>query len=356
MNALWTSGAGRAGTIFLLLAATAGCTSRKSKPHPEDVSRLLAAAPPKDPPRFRPLPPEERAAVLPTEPEEYRIGVGDVLNVQGEQFRGFGETTRGDIAGTKVKPDGKVYLPGLPPVEARGRTVLEVQASIVEALSRKVKDPYVSVDVLEYRSQKYFVLGEVGQPGVLPVDGEGSLLEAVARAGGFTKDADVEQAVVVREGAVLPVSLADVVRRGDLSQNLILRHRDLVVVPSQRLRRVFVLGEVNQPGVYPFVGVDGERELSLVEAIALAGDLKAESADVNQIRIFRGGWCRPEVYTISACELHTHGAHIRLFPGDRVVVAPMTEATYARALALASPFLTTGLSGLTAVIAVDGAR
>jgi len=334
----------------------AGCSSRTSHPHPLDLSRLLAAKPPKDGPHFQPLPDAERATRIPTEPEEYRIGVGDVLNVQGEQFRGFGETTRGEIAGTKVKPDGRLYLPGLPPVEAKGRTVLEVQAAIAEALSMKVKDPYVSVDVLDYRSQKYFVLGEVGQPGVLPVDGEASLLEAVARAGGFAKDADLEQAFVVRNQQVLPVSLADVVRRGDLKQNLTLRHRDLIVVPSQKVKRVFVLGEVATPGVFPFVGTDGDREMTLVEAIALAGDLKPESADVNQLRVFRGGWCNPEVFTISACELHTHGAHIQLFPGDRVVVAPMKDATYARTLALAMPFLTAGLSLGTVALAVDGTR
>lgn len=346
----------RVGWVAALLVAVPGCSSRRSRPHPADLARLLAAAPPKDPPRFQPLPPEERAAQLRTEPEEYRVGVGDVLNVQGEQFRGFGETTRGEIAGTKVKQDGKVYLPGLPPVDAAGRTVLEVQAAIAKALSEKVRDPYVSVDVLEHRSQRYFVLGEVTRPGLLPVDGESTLLDAVAKVGGFTRDADVEQAVVVRDGAILRVSLADVVRRGDLSQNVVLRHRDLVVVPSQKVKRVFVLGEVGSPGVYPFSGADGDREMSLVEAVALAGDLRAEAADVNQVRVFRGSWCNPEVFTISAHELHAHGHRIRLFPGDRVVVAPMEEATWARALSLATPFLSTALSLGTAALAVDAAR
>ena len=195
-------------------------------------------------------------------------------------------------------------------------------------------------------------------PQIATVNGETSLLEALAAAGGFSKQADVEQAVVVREQKVLPVSLADIVKRGDMSQNLVLRHRDLIFVPSLKEQRVYVFGEVGGAnggsggaGVFPIA----EEGMTLVEAVARAGGLKADTADVNQIRVFRGGWCNPEVFTISACELYTYGGSIRLFPGDRVFVAPMQEASYARALALVAPLLTTPLALATTFIAIDAA-
>ena len=71
--------------------------------------------------------------------------------------------------------------------------------------------------------------------------------------------------------------------------------------------------------------------------------------------MFRGGWCNPEAFTISACELYTHGENIQLFPGDRVLVAPMAEASWSRALALATPLLTTPLSIGTTLLAVQAA-
>ena len=325
-----------------------GCTSRKSRPHAVDVEKLVAAAPPKQPPRFEPLPAAERRPLVVEASEPYRIGRGDVLNIQGDQFKGFGETTKGYIAGTKVKPDGQLYLPDLAPVEAAGKTVIEVQDAIREALKRFNKQPFVSVDVLTYASQKYFILGEVMEPGVAPVDGETSLIEALAKAGGFTKLADVEQAFVVRAQKILPVSLADIVRRGALDQNLILKDKDLIFVPSLKVRRVFVLGEVDKQGVYPLP----EEGMTLVEAVALAGGMKAEFADVNQVRVFRGGWCNPEAFTISACELYAYGESIRLFPGDRVYIAPMQEANYARALQLAAPFINTALSTVSTTLLV----
>ncbi len=343
--------ASRLATLALAMVACLfpACTSRTSKPHPEDVGKLVLSAPPKDPPKFQPLPAAERRSFANEAVEPYRIGRGDVLNIQGDQFKGFGETTKGYIAGTKVKPDGQLYLPDLAPIEAAGKTVIEVQDAIREALKRFNKQPFVSVDVLTYASQKYFILGEVVEPSVAPVDGETSLIEALARAGGFTKSADVEQAFVVRAQKILPVSLADIVRRGDMSQNLTLKDKDLIFVPSMKVRRVFVLGEVVEQGVYPLP----EEGMTLVEAVALAKGMRAEFADVNQIRVFRGGWCNPEAFTISACELYTYGESIRLFPGDRVYIAPMQEANYARALQLAAPFINTALNTVSTTLLIS---
>jgi polysaccharide export outer membrane protein len=335
---VWAIGAG-------LLAS---CATQKARPHPEDVRKLVSAAPPKQPPRFEPLSAAERKPLQIEAPEPYRIGRGDILNIQGDQFRGFGETTKGYIAGTKVKPDGQLYLPDLAPIEAAGRTVIEVQDAIREALKRFNKQPFVSVDVLTYVSQKYFILGEVMQPGVAPVDGETSLIEALAKAGGFSKLADVEQAFVVRAQKILPVSLADIVRRGDLNQNVILKDKDLIFVPSLKVRRVFVLGEVYEQGVFPLP----EEGMTLVEAVALAGGMKAEFADVNQVRVFRGGWCNPEAFTISANELFAYGESIRLFPGDRVYIAPTEQASYARALQLVAPFVSAALNTITTTLVV----
>jgi polysaccharide export outer membrane protein len=338
------------GSLLGSLAAI-GCTGTRSYPHPVDLDRLVRSAPVEERLRFAPLPAGELPTPVPDAPEQYRIGPGDVLNVQGlgEEFKGFGETRRGDIVGTKVKADGRLYLPILGAVEAGGRTVLEVQEALREGLTKFKREPFVSVDVLEYRSQKYFILGEVGEPGLAPVDGETTVLEALAHSGGFDQQADVENAYVMRDQRVLPISLADLVRRGDMRQNLVLRHRDLIFVPSLKVKRVFVFGEVGSPGVFPM-----EPEgMTLTEALARAGGLNPSSADVNQVRIFRGGWGNPQCFRISACEVYQYGESIHLFPGDRVFIAPSTLASYTRALALVSPLLTTPLSLATTALAVD---
>lgn len=346
----------RTGVAALVVAAgllAGGCSAPDPRPHPEAMASLVSVPPSTAADmRFRPLGDDEKRNLpaLPA-PGPYLVGKGDVLNVQGlgDTFKGVGETRKGDIVGVKVKTDGRLYLPYLPPVQAEGKTVLQIQDALREELRRFEKEPFVSVDVLEFRSQRYFVLGEVGAPGLAPVDGEITLLEAVAKAGGLTKAADVDMACLIRDRKVVPVCLADIVRHGDLAQNIVLQDRDLVLVPSLKQRRVYVFGEVAGPGAFP-MDPDG---MTLADAVALAGGLDALEADVNQVRIYRGSWSAPQVFTVSSQEAYQHGTSVQLLPGDRIYVAPKREVSYARALQLMSPLLTTPMSLATTALAVE---
>ena len=66
-----------------------------------------------------------------------------------------------------------------------GRTLLELRSDLNERLKEFVVKPHVTVDVLEYRSQRCFVLGAVRRPGAFPVDGTRTLLESIGLAGGI---------------------------------------------------------------------------------------------------------------------------------------------------------------------------
>jgi polysaccharide export outer membrane protein len=306
--------------------------------------------------RFEPIPEADRELLL-GEPQlaVYRIGIGDILQVTGDVpfLEGLGETTKGDLTGIHVKPDGNIYLPEVGAVPAAGRTVIEVQDDLRERLTRFRTNPFVSVDVLEPRSQHFYVLGEVAKPGVFPVDGQASLLAAVAAAGGPTQKASLETAYVLRQGRVLPLNLADVVVRGDLTRNVRMRDQDIVVLPSYEEQRVYVVGEVGAPGVVPME----KGELTLAGAIAVVGGLDATRADFNSVRVFRGDWSRPSCYTISACDLYAYGEGIRLQDGDRVIVAPSREATYKAMVDLTMPYVlavtSTALSAATLGISLS---
>jgi polysaccharide export outer membrane protein len=337
-------------SLLLLLPALLGCTRGGVHRHPDDVRRLIADGQAAPEVRFAPVADAERPALLGEHPDTtYRLGIGDVLQVQADLpfLEGFGESRAGDVTGTHVKPDGQIYLPQIGGVPAAGRTVIEIQDDLRERLSKFRENPYVSVDVLEYRSQQYYVLGEVTGPGVFPVNGMTTLLGAVAGAGGFTPKAQIRTAYVLRKGRVLPLSLADLIVRGDLTRNVYMQDQDIVLVPSYEDAKVYVVGEVQEPGVMPME----KGEISLAAAIAAAGGFKFETADHDSIRVFRGSWQNPTCYTISACELYLYGEGIRLQDGDRIIVAPTAQASYKRTLDLTLPYV---LSMTSTALALSG--
>lgn len=286
----------------------------------------------------------------PTEPEPYRLGPNDVLHIVVAGHPEFtGASRDGEVVGTRVQSDGRIYPLMLPGIPAAGRTVSQVRQSLQESLKQYLKDPQVSVDILRYGSQKYYVLGHVNRPGVFPVDGTATLLDGVAQAGGIREDGDLEGAYVIRRGQLLPVSLGDILLRGDTSRNVPMVHGDLVYVPDKTDWKVYVLGEVRRPGVVPM----GRKGLNLADALALAGDIDPLYADRADIRLFRGSWQRPRAYRISTEDIYRFGTSVMLKPGDRIIVAPRGLANYNRAVTLMLPFLQSAATAAAATAALS---
>jgi len=109
---------------------------------------------------------------------DYQLGAGDKIRVIV-----FGEDSLSGeffVAGT-----GRVSLPLIGEIRAAGLTISQLQQAITAALrDGYLKDPRVSVDVLNYRP--FYILGEVEKPGEYPYTNDLTVLNAVATAGGFT--------------------------------------------------------------------------------------------------------------------------------------------------------------------------
>jgi polysaccharide export outer membrane protein len=100
-----------------------------------------------------------------------------------------------------------------------------------------------------------------------------------------------------------------------------------VTVKSARSQKVFVLGEVNRPGVFPLEG-----PLQVVEAIALAGGFNLD-AETSSVLLIRGDLQQPELYTLPLDRTLFQGAvaeNIRLQPGDIIYVPAMRIANVER--------------------------
>lgn len=270
------------------------------------------------------------------ERDEYRLGNNDVLDifVMNHPELSSHRVELGQTSGTTIRKDGHVHLPVVGAIAAAGLTLTEFETALREAVARYVVEPQVTVEILRYESQKFHVLGQVRQPGTFAVDGDTTLLEALTLAGGAGEQADLETATVVRQGQLLPIDLGDLLRRGDTSRNVFMRAGDVVFVPDNSDRKVFVLGEVMQPRVVAM----SPSGLTLAEALAQAGGPTAARAR-RELAVIRGGFAKPVVYRIELEDALLVDEQIRLRPGDRIIVAPTGLSTASRYMQQILPFL-----------------
>lgn len=158
----------------------------------------------------------------------YIIGPEDVLMISVWREEGLTRQVR-------VRPDGRISFPLVGEIQAAGRTAPELQAELTKRLQAFVTAPAVSVIIEDINSYKVYVLGEVERPGLLPVKGPVTVLQALALAGGLKPFAKGDRMILVRqdEGRTLRVRLnyRDIVLGRNGAVNLKLEAGDTLVVP-----------------------------------------------------------------------------------------------------------------------------
>jgi polysaccharide export outer membrane protein len=125
---------------------------------------------------------------------DYVIGPDDLLQVSVWKNETMSRTL-------PVRPDGKISLPLLDDIQAAGLTPLQLRDKVAAALAEFMPSPEVSVTVMEVRSYRVSVLGEVQKPGVLQLKAPTTVLEAIALAGGFKDFASPSKIVIFRKDA-----------------------------------------------------------------------------------------------------------------------------------------------------------
>jgi polysaccharide export outer membrane protein len=124
----------------------------------------------------------------------YAIGPGDVIQVR--VFNQDHLSTR-----TRVRGDGKISLPLLNDVPAVGLTPVALAGDLQMRFKEFVKAPVVTVSLEEARPLTIYVTGEVGRPGVYPLESATGVLQALVNAGGVTVNAHTDRIFVLRQGA-----------------------------------------------------------------------------------------------------------------------------------------------------------
>jgi len=212
-------------------------------------------------------------------PVDYRLGPGDVLfiNIDGRPELGSPPEQ-----GSRIDGAGQLHLPMIGAVPVAELTVNRVRLLLGERFSRYLNDPWVVVEVAEYKSQPLYLIGQFRSAGTYYMDRPLTLLQGLALGGGMLETANLRSARLVRDGRTLPVDIYRLLRLGATEQNRWLRPGDTLYVPDDRNQNVFVFGAVQKPGAVPMPN----GRLSLAQALSAAG-IDGAGDNENQLRIIR---------------------------------------------------------------------
>jgi polysaccharide biosynthesis/export protein len=166
----------------------------------------------------------------PTAPDAaYTVKPGDILQISVWK--------EPDLQGpVLVRPDGQFSFPLAGQLDARGKSVAELQQILTDKLRKYISDPVVTVSIQEIKGNKVYVIGQVNKPGDFVVNPRVDVMQALSMAGGTTPFAALGDIMILRrtdsgQQQALPFRYTDVVRGRNLDQNITLQAGDVVVVP-----------------------------------------------------------------------------------------------------------------------------
>lgn len=165
------------------------------------------------------------AGGAPVDSNTYKVGPADVLLIRVWNEPAF----TGPVA---VNQAGKLTLPLVGEVEAGGKTPVEIQAEVADALKKYVVRPLVTVTVQEVGSKRYYMDGLVGRAGEYALVVPTTILEAISRAGGPQEFANLKHIYVLRGDKRIYFNYKDVMKGKHMEQNIKLEPGDHIVIPG----------------------------------------------------------------------------------------------------------------------------
>jgi len=223
----------------------------------------------------------------------YRMNSGDKIEIRVYDHPDLSITTR-------IGPDGMVGFAFVGQVKLSGQTIAQGAEHIREGLAPYVKNPVVSITVLEVQSETATIAGSCAKPGVYGISNSTRLADFYALAGSSAKRlfngvdvdvADLEHSILVRNGEILPVDFRKAVDRGDQLNNIRIRRGDYVFIAQRMESSVIICGEVKSPHKRLY-----EPGMGLLETLTAAGWLT--ELHWKHVIIIRDGLANPRLYKV----------------------------------------------------------
>jgi len=155
-------------------------------------------------------------------PNSYIIGGEDILFIKTWRQPDF-------TFNTAVRPDGKITIPLVGEMQAGTKTPSQLEKEISKALENYIQNPEVAVTVVDVRSKKYFIIGEVLRAGQFALVGPITVMEALSSAG-FAPFANKKKIRILRGGETIMFNFEDVIKGKHMDQNIPIQNGDYIIV------------------------------------------------------------------------------------------------------------------------------
>ena len=240
---------------------------------------------------------------------DYVIGEGDGLDIA---VWGVKDLT----FSVKVRPDGKITVPGLGDVAASGMTPANLQTAMSAKLKELVKNPIVTVTVRDITNSKVYFFGGGVKAGVYDLSRRTTLLQLLCTIS-EVKTADLKKSYLLRNGKKIMEDFHKLFINGDTESDVQLESGDSIFMPLLLDKSVYVLGAVNLPKA-----IEYREGMTVMEALLESGGFtKFASQNDTQIRRKDAG---VEVsIPVRAKDIINDGKmeqNVKLKPGDYVIV------------------------------------
>jgi protein involved in polysaccharide export with SLBB domain len=183
-------------------------------------------------------------------PNEYRLHSGDTISVFYRRTPEYNQSL-------PILPDGSVNLRLIGPVHVDGLEVEQARTLITAEARKRLKNPEISLSVVDFVRDQYTVMGEVGKPGRYEIHGSTNITDALAMAGGFTQVSAQRKVVLVRAlasnseyGNATVFDFKQLTRIETSTELPLIHNGDLIIVTTSKFAKANMIIKMVNVGLY----------------------------------------------------------------------------------------------------------
>ncbi len=262
--------------LVILLAGATGGFAQQQQQQP-DLNQQ--AGQPEQPAKPQPPTPMSSDAIRPN----YELGVSDQILIHAPDADEINEKP------FRIDEDGTITLPLVGVVKAAGLTIQQLEDDLKQRLKTYIKNPVVSITVVQFRSSPVFFVGDFMKPGIYALQGRHTLVEMMMAVGGLQATAGRHVKVTRREEAgpiPLPgatydpdtktssveISLAALSQNINPAEDIVLQPND--TISAEKVEQVYVQGAVARNMGYEI----GDKDyVTVLQLISMAGGLTPDA-------------------------------------------------------------------------------